>query len=64
MKHWALYQGSKDWVMTFLIQTLPTTNKQVYLPVDECDELSEKELAERLTTAIQGILPNDEITIL
>lgn len=63
MKHWALYQGSKDWVMTFLIQTLPTTNKQVYLPVDECDNLTEKELAERLTTAIQGILQGEEVFI-
>jgi len=49
--------------MTFLIQTLPTTNKQVYLPVDECDNLTEKELAERLTTAIQGILQGEEVFI-
>ena len=49
--------------MTFLIQTLPTTNKQVYLPVDECDELSEKELSERLTTATQGVLQGEEVFV-
>jgi hypothetical protein len=64
MKHWAVYLGTINSHMKFVIETLPITNKQVYLPVDECDELSEKELAERLTTAIQWVLPNDEITIL
>ena len=49
--------------MKFTIQSLPITNKQVYLPVDECDELSEKELAERLTTATQGVLQGEEVFV-
>lgn len=64
MKHWAVYLGTKDKQMKFTIQSLPISNQTVRLPADECDDLNEKELAERLTTATQGILPNDEITIL
>lgn len=58
-----MYLGTKDKQMKFTIQSLPITNKQVYLPVDECDELSEKELAERLTTATQGVLQGEEVFI-
>ena len=63
MKHWAVYLGTINSHMKFVIETLPITNKQVYLPVDECDELSEKELAERLTTATQGVLQGEEVFV-
>lgn len=59
MKHWALYLGTIWSNMKFQIETLPTPNKIVRLPKDECDNLSEKELGEKLTEACKGILTRE-----